>query len=102
MFNNHRYITKGIKENIGIELQIVLWNLIDALKKKQGFKIDYLQVFELRDIPEKKDFRQEIIHRQEVEPYNKSYLFIMNKTVNAKIFVIDDGMHSTMMLADEY
>jgi hypothetical protein len=46
MFNNTRYMTQGIQEEVGLGLQIILWQLIDDCKAK-GLKLDYLQVFEL-------------------------------------------------------
>lgn len=101
MFDNDRYITCGINEEIDVEIQIALWNFIDNLKKKD-FEIDYLQVFELKSIENGDRFNQEIIHSQEVPEYKKKYLTEVGKPVNAKIFVIDDKSHSTMLLGEEY
>lgn len=97
-----RYITKGIQHEIPIELQLLLWNCIDALKE-QEMELDYLQVFELTigkvgDLP-----FQKITHRQESPQYSKTYKILTKEVVDAKIFVIDDeNEHSTMMLANEY
>lgn len=102
MFDNERYITKGINESIPIQQQMILWNLIDDLKKRENHKIDYLQVFELKDLKSNKNFSQEIIHKQEVESYKKMYLFSNIKPINAKVYVIDDSEQSVMMLTDEY
>lgn len=102
MFDNERYITKGVNETVSIQLQIILWSLIDELKKRENFKIDYLQVFELRNVKSKKSFNQEIIHKQEVEPYKKIYLFSDAEPINTKVFVIDDSEQSVMVLAEEY
>lgn len=102
MFDNKRYITKGVNETVSIELQMLLWNLIDELKKRENFKIDYLQVFELRNIKSNKSFNQEITHRQEVEPYKKMYLFSDTEPINAKIYVIDSSEETVMMISNEY
>lgn len=45
MFNNPRYMTKGISEKLLLSLQIILWGMIDGLKQKQ--QLDCLQVFTL-------------------------------------------------------
>lgn len=45
---------------------------------------------------------EKIIHRQEVEPYEETHLIKIDEPFTAKIYVIDDGKYSTMMLAEEY
>lgn len=44
MFNNQRYVTKGVRERIPVELQVLMWSAIDSMIVK---KKDYLQVFTL-------------------------------------------------------
>ena len=44
-----RLITKGIQQKIPIEIQILLWNMQDKLRKQQQ-KIDYLQVYRLEAV----------------------------------------------------
>ena len=41
-------------------------------------------------------------HRKDKPPYQYDLDVPCTDAVNAKIFVIDDGTHSTMLLADEY
>jgi hypothetical protein len=98
---NNRYMTKGIQHEIPLALQLFLWNCIDTLKE-QGQELDYLQVFEI--ITERADdiLFQKIEHRQEVPVYSMTYRILPTEIVNAKIFVIDDGKYSTMLLAKEY
>jgi hypothetical protein len=43
MFNNQRYITKGIESTIPLMLQNYLWKLIGRM----DIQLDYLQVFKL-------------------------------------------------------
>lgn len=94
MFNNPRYATRGITEEIPVLTQIILWNIIDTMPEpKDGF-----QVFKLS----KRNNLQIIEHHQEILEYRKDYEIKVDKTVTAKIFVIDDGTHSTMLLAEEY
>ena len=59
---------------------------------------DYLQVFCLSADGE----NQRIIHEQEQPEYRKEYLFPSENPVTAKVYVIDDKTHSTMLLAEEY
>ena len=94
MFDNPRYLTKGVNQNIPIELQIFMWNCIDNLKVEK----DYLQVFNLSVV----DGIQRIEHKQEAPEYQNTYSVLVSNPVDAKIFVIDDGDHSTMLLAEEY
>lgn len=94
MFNNQRYATKGITEGIPVLTQIILWNIIDSMPEpKDGFK-----VFKLSE----RSGLQVIEHHQETPEYRKDYEIKADEIVTAKIFVIDDGTHSTMLLAEEY
>ena len=100
MFTNKRYITCRISRVIPNEIQSALWSMIDNLRASTDIEVDYLQVFRLSI----QNGKQKIIHRQE-EPvyYNETFVaFIWNPVEDAKIFIIDDGVHSTMMLAEEY
>lgn len=97
----NRYVTKGINIQVDLAIQIVLWNMIDELKSKDDIKLDYLQVFEVEKVEE----FIKIEHRQEVPYYSQTYMLNgMNIEITSKmkIFVIDDGENSTMMLSEEY
>ncbi len=95
-----RYMTRGISEQIPIELQLFMWNEIDKVVKAE--KVDYLQVFEFKV----KDGYLEVEHRQEEPLYKKIHRLKLIETFkdmnDEKIFVIDDIDHSTMLLASEY
>ena len=45
---------------------------------------------------------QHIVHKQEQPPYRYELDVPCDDAVNAKVFVIDDLTHSTMLLAEEY
>ena len=96
MFNKETYLTRGISNEIPLEIQILLWSMIDKLNVKK----DYLQVFEIEPIDAN---LLKIEHRQEVPKY-KSDIVVKNVGISSKvkIFVIDDGVYSTMMLSSEY
>ena len=57
MFNNKRYLSRGVSDTIPIELQLFMWGCIDQLPEES----DYLQVFDL----EKVGCVQSITHRAE-------------------------------------
>lgn len=91
-----RYATRGVMAELSAPMQLMLWYLIDIMEADQK---DWLQVFTL----EPADGKQRITHTQEEPPYRKEHLLIFGEPpVRAKIFVIDDGNHSTMLLAEEY
>lgn len=97
MSNKQRYLTRGINENIPIELQCYLWNLIDTMAVDEK---DYLQVFDIKNT----DTGLEITHSQECPEYSKIHRIhnYFNDTVDIKIFVIDSDDYSTMLFAHEY
>lgn len=94
MFNNKRYLTCGVDETIPIELQLFMWECIDQLPEKR----DCLQIFDL----EKVGTMQSMTHRSEQPEYRKVYLLPSDAPITEKMYVIDDGDHSTMLLASEY
>ena len=99
MFDNQRYVTRGVSENIPVELQMLMWIAVDNMPVKEK---DYLQVFKLepKEIGDIK--MQHVKHSQEMPDYvNEFDVFAVNP-VTAKIYVIDDQTHSTMILAEEY
>lgn len=95
MFNNQRYVTRGITNTVPLVTQIILWDCIDSMKIEQK---DYLQVFKLTA----DNHTQHVTHSQEKPAYERSFEFRTDEPITAKIFVIDDETHSTMLLAEEY
>jgi hypothetical protein len=95
LFNNQRYITRGIEVTVPIWLQSLLWYAIETMEVESK---DHLQVFTITA----GSGRQKIIHAQEQPPYEHKYDFRTRDPITAKVFVIDDGDHSTMLLAEEY
>ncbi len=95
MFNNQRYVTKGITSTVPLVTQIILWDCIDSMKIERK---DYLQVFKLVA----NGSNQQVTHTQEEPPYERIFTFPSDYPITAKIFVIDDETHTTMLLAEEY
>ena len=87
-------MTKGVMSEIPFALQLFLWLLIEKLPEPK----DYLQVFRLSVC----DNGQHIVHEQEEPSYHKEYDCQIDNPVTAKVYVIDDGDHSTMLLSEEY
>ncbi|WP_160669663.1 DUF960 family protein [Clostridium sp. C8-1-8] len=104
MFENKkdRYITRGANERLSINLQLLLWNMIDTLKEDKNIELDYLQIFNFEYVTGNEKYNLSITHSQEEPPYNKKYLINVEKPINEKIFIIDSGEYSTMLLSKEY
>ena len=94
MFDNPRYLTRGVCGTIPPVIQGFIWNCIDRLPDER----DYLQVFELKPF----GGMQQITHTAEEPEYRKVFLFPSDNPVTAKLYVIDSDTYSTMLLAEEY
>jgi hypothetical protein rflaF_16625 len=70
-----------------------MWGMIEQIPTP-----DYLQIFTLTG----KDGEQSILHEQEEPVYCRKVLLPYPYPVNAKVYVIDDDTHCTMLLAEEY
>jgi len=89
------YLTRGVDETIPVELQLFMWEAIDRMPQPR----DYLQVFNLSV----ENSLQCIIHKSEQPEYEMKYILpTVEKTVIAKIYVIDSEEYCTMLLAEEY
>lgn len=94
MFQNDCYLTCGVDNVIPLELQMFLWQCVDGLPEPR----DHLQVFDLKPIGN----LQSITHRSEEPEYRMEYLLPSDRPITEKIYIIDDGTHSTMLLCSEY
>ncbi len=94
MLNSNRYLTRGVQTVIPFELQFFMWELIDQLPEPK----DYFQVFKLTV----QDGKQHISHESEQPEYHKEYDIETANPIEAKIYIIDDGTHCTMLLSEEY
>ena len=90
-----RYLTRGVDEKIPIDIQIFMWKAVDNMPEPK----DYLQVFNLTV----QNGLQIIRHTSEKPKYEMTYILTtLTKAVTAKVYIIDDGDHCTMLLAEEY
>ena len=95
MFENQKFLTRGVMADIPSWLTNLMWHMVLMMKVEDQ---DYLQVFTLTKAP----IGQHIVHEQEQSPYRYELDVPCDDAVNAKVFVIDDLTHSTMLLAEEY
>ena len=101
-FKNKRYITCGIDANIPLILQAAMWGMIGE-DTAAGLKMDYLQVFTLKPVTKSGKEYQEIKLLQEQPKRERLISVDLSITpISAKIFVIDSGEYTTMMLNNEY
>lgn len=91
----NRYMTRGVAVEVPPWLQNLLWFLWDSMEVENK---DYLQVFRLS----RSDGMQEIEHMQEQPDYKKIICVPAADAIDAKIHIIEDDDHVTMLLADEY
>ena len=75
-----------------------MWGLIEK-RKTIGADLDYLQIFQLS--PQGRV--QKIIHSQEKPKYsNEITVPTIGTPIAARVWVIDSGEYSTMLLPSEY
>lgn len=99
MFDNERYVTRGIANTVPLSLQIMMWNMINELCQTKK-KIDYLQVFKVCV----SDNHIHIEHSSTNPKYDKIYEFgtvVAVHTNKWTIWVMDDGVQSVMMFPEE-
>lgn len=95
MFTNARYLTREVANQVPMDIQILMWDLVERLEEK-----DYLQIFEL--IPTGSGI-VELIHKQEI-PETTSIYKIKNTEIKnkMKLYIIDSGEYSTLMFSHEF
>ena len=95
MFNHQKFLTRGIESEIPAWLVHLMWHMVLMMEVSEK---DYLQVFTLTKTPTGQTHRP----RAGQPPYRYELDVPCDDAVNAKVFVIDDLTHSTMLLAEEY
>ena len=98
MFNGEKYITSGIAASIPEFLRLTLYYIIEMMDIKEK---DYLQVFELSEVILNGKSKQKIIHFQEQPEFKQTFIITTKESITTKIYIIDDGNYSTMLLSSE-
>ena len=101
--SQNRHVTCGIDERLPQELQRLIWTSVDMRVLLANEKIDYLQVFTFKKI----DGEVLALHHEQEQPpilnvHYTNYRPEYEEILHEKIYVIDDGDHSTMLFAYEY
>lgn len=99
MFENNYYVTSGVATRVPPYLQSILSYLVEIMEVTIK---DHLQVFELEEVNDKGQIKQRIIHKQKQPLYMTEHLISVKEAVTEKVFLIDDGSSSTMLLEEEY
>jgi hypothetical protein len=99
MFKGKKFVTNGVKDTIPQWLQNLLFYMINIMEVSEK---DYLQVFELSSVNVDGIQKQKIIHSQEQPSYKNEEIINAKIPIDAKVYVIDEGEHCTMLLSKEY
>jgi Staphylococcal protein of unknown function (DUF960) len=95
-----RYATRAINEELNIEIQVLLWELLNTITVKRKEEMDYLQVFEI--VNEGNNIK--IINRQE-QPAMEEELMIERGSMEIEdtvVWIIDDLKYQTMLFPKDY
>ena len=95
MFDDQKFLTRGIESEIPAWLVHLMWHMVLTMEIE---KKDYLQVFTLTKTPT----GQHIVHEQEQPTYRYELDVPCDDAVDAKVFIIKDLTHSSILLALEY
>ena len=105
MFEKNTFITRGINESLPLELISLLWLKVQGVKDR---KLDYLQVFEFKNIGTLESPILEVKWSQEVPKHKESFK-VQGITLEEveKVWIIcsgegTDDEYSTMLLPEEY
>lgn len=97
-----RHLTRGISNEVPVEIQVLMWDCIDDLVKSDT-STDYLQVFDIsvtvKGTLKVKHHQENPSFERELELKSNDKYYLLDKK---RIFVIDDITHSTMLFASEY
>lgn len=103
MFDREKYITSHANEILPVVLQITMWQCIEKWRVSKR-KLDYLQVFKL-SIDRHDDRLVQVIEHSQEQPKQHEIIRIEcdgYEPINEKVYVIDDGNYSTMIMSSDY
>lgn len=102
-FAGRRYVTSGVADRIAPEVQAVLWRMIDN-KRDAGEELDYIQMFELSASKNNRGEEVQIVVQRQERPafVDAEAVAGLSVLVTERVWVVDDGECSTMMLPEEY
>lgn len=97
--NKPRYATRQIASNVNVEIQDLLWRIMDSRRNNRE-TLDYLQVFHLQRIGD----IQMITNKQEQPPMEMVVRLDLkvSQPIDKTIWIIDDGSHCIMLFPNDY
>lgn len=103
MFSADRYVTRGVHEVVPVQLQLLLWGILEK-RKERGDQLDYLQVFELSAEMVDGEPLQKVTNRQEQPDYQEVFYIdhTENVAIGITVWIMDSGAYATMLLPSEY
>lgn len=95
-----RYVTRAINGELNIEIQVLLWELLDSIANERKNKMDYLQVFEIKC----NGNNVKIINRQEQPAITKEMVLELGglEIKDAIIWIIDESDYQMMLFPSDY
>ncbi|MFS0567532.1 DUF960 family protein [Brevibacillus invocatus] len=103
MFSTDRYVTRGVNEVVPIELQRMLWSILER-RQERGDQLDHLQIFELSSEWVDGEPLQKVVNQQE-QPFHEEVFYVdhtENLAIGVTVWIIDSGTYSTALLPEEY
>ena len=107
MFDGRKYITRKANSKLPMVVQDLLWEMIERARDET--ELDYLQVYDLKphrvrvgSDPDKEVFIQKVMHHQEQPHYSSETYLPITEPISDRVFIIDSGEYSTLLMADEY
>lgn len=96
-----KYATSLVASSVGIDIQIILWELI-AQWEKDDFQVDARQIFELSIEYAGGEVFQKIVHRQESPQRVETFYYkTIRYPIDAIIWVVGSEEGGEMMLPNE-
>jgi hypothetical protein len=94
-----RYATQQIASNVSVEIQVLLWRIMDSRRNNQE-PLDYFQVFHLQ----RSGDMQRITNKQEQPPMEMVIQLKLkgSQPIDTTIWIMDDGSHCTMLFSNDY
>jgi hypothetical protein len=95
-----KYVTKKINEKLDVEIQALLWMLMDILSRKRKDKMDHLQIFNIATTNK----HIKIINRQEHPYFEEEFVFAKDSIVNenSTVWIIDEPDKQIMLFPRDY
>ena len=90
-----RVVTTNCDSRVPLSTQLAMWWMYDNTGAEER---DYFHVFELTA----KEGCQEIFHYQEQPEWKETLISFTDEAVTEKVYIINDGDHETMLLAEDY